>query len=420
MAIMKLRGNLTGTASKIVENRCRDPTSAEPTIDGLFRLLADKCNNDEARINAKASYDAIRQRKDEKIADFVERFEKARMQAQMPDGPNAAMKFFKDLTCNVDNIPFDTKAFTNVQAVARSLAGLDLTALIRKRKQSSAKDVDFEEDSDPITQSKLAGEVRERQKKRRTLVHTDDEGDSQADNPKQQQGSEVQALIQSLAVLGERLLPRQDVQASRQPNNRGADTLNQRRRDSPLAGPVARGGRDSPDTVCQLCKGFGHEARHCRDLVCMQCHKFGHNEIDCREVLPVPKCQQCGKMGHTAKECEKNLRCHLCGRMGHSERRCRSKQPSNAYQSQRDSQPSRQQQRQPVADGACYKCGRPGHYARDCQSNSGRGTGTNAIPIRSDDTSHRRSNVGRSRVKEEHHQPATEDRRGKAQREQEN
>ena len=152
----------------------------------------------------------------------------------------------------------------------------------------------------------------------------------------------------------------------------------------------------------------------------MQCHKFGHNEIHCRELLPIPKCQQCGKMGHTAKECEKNLRCHLCGRMGHSERRCRSKQPSNAYQSQRDSQPSRQQQRQPVADGACYKCGRPGHYARDCQSNSGRGTGTNAIPIRSDDTSHRRSDFGRSRVKEEHHQPATEDRRGKAHREQEN
>ena len=139
------------------------------------------------------------------------------------------------------------------------------------------------------------------------LDDTDDEGDGQADNPKHPQGLEVQALIQSLAVLGERLLPRQDVQVSRQPNNRGVHTLNQRRRDSPLAGPIARGGRDSPDIVCQLCKGFGHEARLCRDLVCMQCHKFGHNEIHCRELLPIPKCQQCGKMGHTAKECEKTL-----------------------------------------------------------------------------------------------------------------
>ena len=373
IAMMKLRGNLTGTASKVVENRCREVSDV--TVGELFDLLEARCNNDEARINAKAVYDSIRQRKDEKIADFVERFEKARMQAQMPDGPSAAMKFFRDLTCNVESIPFNTKLFVNVQAVAEALAGLDLTATIRKRKPA-AKEVESEDDADVKFSSKLAEEIHNKFKRRHTTRAEDDEEDALMEDSKSAT-KEVKALVQSLAVLSERILPQLESQGSKPGSYKGSSTWSGRRQDLPKAVPDARNNRDDPDcsVKCQLCKVIGHEALHCRNLRCMQCQRFGHSEIDCTFA---EACQKCGRMGHAARWCESGIQCRNCGKLGHSEKRCRA--PSTMDRRRVPSADRRPQQR-PTRDGsACFKCGEQGHFARECQRDA-RGTGSNALPV---------------------------------------
>ena len=423
VATMKLRGNLTGTASKVVENRCREIGNGEVTVEELFALLDARCNNDEARINAKALYDGIRQRKDERIADFVERFERARMQAQMPDGPSAAMKFFRDLVYDVSNIPFNTKLFVNVQAVAESLAGLDLTATIRRRK-SAPKDGDQSEEEPEVRfSSKLANEVKERSGRRKGLSNSerdDDEDGSAADEPKLQANKDVRALVQSLAVLSERVLPQLEAHSSKPFSHKGGSTFSGRLQDLPKASRDVRNEREDPDrdVRCQLCKVLGHEAIHCRNLRCMQCQRFGHSEVECTYA---EACQKCGKMGHAARWCRSNIRCQTCGKLGHADNQCRFQQMP--IQRTVPAQMPRPRPYPKQEGGACFKCGEQGHFARECVKDVRR-TGSNAIPVSNPDRNNyqRRESEDRRGARGVHRMinNAGDDRQPRAKKEQEN
>ena len=118
ISAMKLRKNLVGSAKKIVSVHVRDQDQRNVHIDEIFAILRKRFRTRESRIDAKAAYEGIQQRREEPVLDFVARFQKARMEAGSRDGEDAAMKFFRALTINVDNLPFDPSRFIDVDSVA--------------------------------------------------------------------------------------------------------------------------------------------------------------------------------------------------------------------------------------------------------------------------------------------------------------
>ena len=132
-------------------------------------------------MDAKARYESIHQRKGERILDYVARFQKARIESGHRDGPNAAMKFFRNLTIDVDHMPWKAE-YTTVDAVANAVAGLDLTAKIRAKRKRREEEEEEEEKSEDEKQkftSRLARLEQDKLAKKRALKKGEslDEGD---------------------------------------------------------------------------------------------------------------------------------------------------------------------------------------------------------------------------------------------------
>ena len=390
IAAMKLRKNLAGTAKRLINVYVRDQDKRTVHIDEIFSVLRARFHTRESRIDAKAVYEGIQQRKDEPVLDFVARFQKARMEAGSRDGEDAAMKFFRALTLNVDNLPFDSTRFIDVDSVANAASGLELTAKIRlKRRQRSDAQDDSEDDTPTTTNSRLEKEAKDRLKRKRLA---DKGGDAdEADKQTKLPMHDINAFIQRLGVMVEdKVKSHLDAHTRSSAGSRSENPQSGRPLDLPLAGLGGQSGRDDHlDSTCQLCHQSGHVASNCRTLTCKRCGQWGHVANNCtwRAV-----CQNCFKQGHSAHECERDVQCNACGRVGHSERRCRNPQRNNSGYNQRGGRPSGrpfqqrndsfQRDNRPRPTEICYKCRESGHYARDCtQPLPLRVTGSNAEPI---------------------------------------
>ena len=387
---MKLRKNLAGTAKRIVSVHVRDQDQRTVYIDEIFSILRKRFRTRESRIDAKAAFEGIQQRRDEPVLDFVARFQKARMEAGSKDGEDAAMKFFRALTINVDNLPFDPTRFLDVDSVASAVSGLELTAKIRlKRKQRTEPRDDSEDDVPTATNSRLEKEAKDR--KRKKLTDKSEEADDEK-APKLPM-KDINAFIQRLGVMvEEKMKSHLDAHTRTVADNRSGNPRSGQPLDLPSAGLGVQSRKDPYlQSTCQLCHQSGHEANNCETLTCKRCGRWGHVASDCtwRTV-----CQNCFKQGHLAQECERDVQCNACGRFGHSERRCRNLQRNDSgYNQPRGGRPSnRQFQRssnsfqrdnRPRPTEICYKCRESGHFARDCTQALPpfKGTGSNATPI---------------------------------------
>ena len=392
ISAMKLRKNLAGTAKRIVSVHVRDQGQRNVHIDEIFSVLRKRFRTRESRIDAKAAYEGMQQRRDEPVLDFVARFQKARMEAGCRDGEDAAMKFFRALTANVDNLPFDPTRFVDVDSVANAVNGLELTAKIRlKRKARVEVHDDSDDDVPTATNSRLEKESRDRAKRKKNADKPDDADDDEKKSKLPMK--DINAFVQRLGVMvEEKVKSHLDAHTRSVAGNRGDNPRSERPPDLPLAG---LGGPSNSDThlhsTCQLCRQSGHEASECQTLTCKRCNRWGHVANNCTWR---PICQICLKVGHVAQECERDVQCNTCGRMGHSDRRCRSLQRNNNGNNfqrggrpvNRSSQPrnvSFQRDAGPRPDQPCYRCGESGHFARDCTQALPpfKGTGSNATPI---------------------------------------
>ena len=332
VASIKLRQNLTGTAAKVIYNYVRDEGRRNIGVDEIFAVLSASFDTPDARMDAKARYESIHQRKGERILDYVARFQKARIESGHRDGPNAAMKFFRNLTIDVDHMPWKAE-YTTVDAVANAVAGLDLTAKIRAKRKRREEEEEEEEKSEDEKQkftSRLARLEQDKLAKKRALKKGEslDEGDGDptAKEPGSVSFSDVKALIQTLAVQW----PNSNSQQGGNGGSRSSSNSRGGRSDLPMVVHNAQTEREEPaQVVCQLCALPGHHALDCRNMICKQCHRVGHSEKYCNTTI---ECGKCGKTNHKTVHCEQDVMCHRCGRRGHSERRCRAPQDASAGQ----------------------------------------------------------------------------------------